>query len=547
MASIMGVQTFATQRNQRAEFLVDAILRFFADDLFKNQLIHSYTISSQKSHRSEIANDIWDHYLKLILPNNEEIRLWCQTTCYKGNKTKAREPNKTYEVRETLVEAISLRRDLSASGTNFRTLHFTVGAKDYTYGWFADMKEATFDLSLYIESQESVFSLLKTSLSSTRTAAERDTVLIDHLKRRTELGRAMTATLNSLMEWWKLKMPKNKLADQQSQLIKSSSEFNNSGGTLTLGLNIKGRVNDVVHSKSTSVSEEDLIIQTTKKVLLKNPFLVSAIDALLDWDKFCDDTFSTIVKVKDLSLALEKLWGLPKKSVIVVRRVLLRMHSDEGVNYVQDRDVTGITEHNLYSGDHSQIQIAEITKQIATDLSSNSIATVMEVEKVFRSRGKGIISQAKWFESKNGTALRPSFDYIQLFLENNGYTVVTPREAKIDLTGYQSEISSARVLAYQNLKVVRDRSGKNVGLLKAKFFSKAEFSRRCKEEAYVGLTLKHTYLLGKFKEKLGLPLVMFIDMEENTEPPKYALNCLEAFGWKPESNPEKILSLFSKT
>jgi hypothetical protein len=80
--------------------------------------------------------------------------------------------------------------------------------------------------------------------------------------------------------------------------------------------------------------------------------------------------------------------------------------------------------------------------------------------------------------------------------------------------------------------VVSKSSGKATAIIKAKYFSKREFSRRAKEEAYVGLTTKFLIQEEAFVERYpSMPLIMFIDMDADFLPPKHAIRRLVTTGW----------------
>ncbi|HHU1968775.1 TPA: hypothetical protein ACUA66_004395, partial [Escherichia coli] len=151
MASHMGVQTLATIRNSNVELFIHFILLKFANNLKSKGDVISYKVEQQIKFYSDIANDIWDHKLTLLTNDNKSIEFWGQTTCYKGNARGVPEPNKTYEVRETLVEGLCIRQYFDERPyVDSRTIHFTVGDPRYTYKWFLDLKQSIFDKSIYI-------------------------------------------------------------------------------------------------------------------------------------------------------------------------------------------------------------------------------------------------------------------------------------------------------------------------------------------------------------------------------------------------------------
>lgn len=90
---------------------------------------------------------------------------------------------------------------------------------------------------------------------------------------------------------------------------------------------------------------------------------------------------------------------------------------------------------------------------------------------------------------------------------------------------------SDNVNPYTNLKVVCDKNRKIIAIIKAKFFRVQEFPRRCKEEAFVGISLKYAFNNDQFVRRSNVPLIMFIDMACDCAPPPHALKRLMCFGW----------------
>lgn len=536
MASHMGVQTFATERNSQVEFFVHFILEEFFLDLEKKGELKNVKLTSQKAYSAEIASDVWDHFVSAKQPNGRELEIWCQTTCYKGNGTGTPEPNKTYEVRETLVEGLSIRQYFkSDTQKDCRSIHFTVGDSRYTYQWFLDLKAAAYDKSIYIgKPKYDIFSDIAASLSGMLTEQNKTASLRSIASGNTELGIHIMQATKELRNWWKdAKHSESQLANAQWQLIQSEYQSaSNKWPDLSKvrGQDIKGRTNAAIFSEEMDVTDP-LIVKTAAKLLSRNPFLSSAITVLSSWDEFYKSIEKEAPKSGHLENFLAELWIRPLPERLVIRRILVRIHSMESVAYVQDRDVEGITEHNIYSGDHSPSQVRKICQQIEVSLTKANIRTSDDLLKAIKSRGKQLLNQARWFEARNGTELKPSFDYVELALEQAGFRVTTPSVAGFRAIGYHSEISNETVRPYTNLKAVKNSSGKTICYIKAKFFRAQEFPRRCKEEAFVGLTLKYSYASEKFQKRLSVPLIMFLDMASDCVPPSHAVKRLISFGW----------------
>lgn len=532
----MGVQTFATARNSDVEFFVQFILESFFENLQKEGQLKNVDLESQKPFTSPIASDVWDHFISAVQADGRPIQIWCQTTCYKGNGTGAPEPNKTYEVRETLVEGLSVRKIFAENpGTDYRSLHFTVGDSQYTYQWFLELKASIYDASLYIgESQYNIFLDISNTLSGAYTEAMKTQRLTKCVDDNSNLGTFIKKAWSQLDCWWrKSDHEKSSLADLQWKLIEHGMDAASASWSdlkKIQGQDIKGRTNRAVFEEGIDTSDP-LILKTAAKLLKKKPFLSSAFDILGSWERFLDNLTLVAIEFPAMRDFVATLWNSAPPERLVIRRLLVRIHTQDAIAYVQDRDIAGISEHNLYSGEHNQVQVKEICTQIIEALTTVGVHSPGELISAIGLRGKKLISQARWFEAKNGTELKPSFDYVQLALEEAGYKVQTPSAAKLRAIGYHSEIATSKVRPYNNLRIVKDANGKFKCVLKAKFFRTAEFARRCKEEAFVGLTLKYSYTGGVFRERLNVPLVMFIDMATDCTPPAHAVKRLISFGW----------------
>jgi hypothetical protein len=548
MASHMGVQTLATSRNAQVEYLVHFIIEHTLDALNNAGYISNADVSSQRHYSSEIASDVWDHIAIGTQRNGREFQLWCQTTCYKGNGTGVPEPNKTYEVRETLVEGITIR-DLvnQQNGCDVRTLHFTVGDSDYTYQWFLSLKSASYDKSFYIgEKGLDIFSLLDTALKGAITESAKAAILERCISEKNEIGVFISNAAQELFKWFADEgMQKSQLADLQWQLI--NQEYQKYAGkwpdfSKLKGSDIKGRTNRFLFDPD-AIESDALIPRAAAKILTKKPFLSAALKAIADWPSFeaeIQRIYQTANSINDFAC---NLWNAPAPLHLLTRRILLRIHTGDAIAYVQDRDVQGITEHNLYAGSHSETQVQLICAKITADLATANIISTKALRDNIFTQGKKIINQARWFEAKNGTELKPSFEYAEMALQAAGFEVLSPSEARFRADGYHAEIASENVRPYTNLKAVFNRDGKMLAILKAKFFRIQEFPRRCKEEAFVGLTLKYKYHNGKFAPRHATPIVMFVDMAEDCKPPEYAVKRLICFGWDVVFSTEELIAL----
>jgi hypothetical protein len=552
LMSHMSGQTLATRRNSQVEFVVHFVLEQFVEQLRSCGEIVRFNSTTQKSFISEIASDVWDHYFELTRPDEKGIELWCQTTCYKGNAKGKAEPNKTYEVRETLTEAISLRErfthlNAEQDVAEHYSIHATVGDKKYTYKWFSKLKDATFDNSIYISTEGAdIFELIAKSFDGLYTDQEKKEALLECIRLNNKLGKQISAAVGELNSWWLDESNRrSSLADEQWRLVESEIARTRSSWpdvSALQGSGIKKLVNDAVFEKDVEISDP-LVSRTAAKLLKKNPFLNSVFGILEDWDSYANRWREQAESCSDTRQYVTRLWGSSLPERMSIRRVLLRLHTNEGIEYIADREIEGITEHNLYGGDHDSSQTDEIVGQILENFHSVGWTEPEQIAQAVTSRGKRILNSAKWFEAQNGTQLRPSFDYVQFALEDRGFKLNTPGKSKIRLLGYHAMVSTETVRPYTNFKIVQNSVGKNLCILKAKFFREQEFPRRCKEEAFIALTLRHTYENSEFSASDNLPLIMFVDMQSGFTPPAYSVYRMISFGWRPVFSVPELVSV----
>lgn len=543
--SHMAVQTRATARNQQAEALVDFVLQRFSTRLFEE----GYTTAAseplwQVSFQRDDCSDVFDHMLEIELKQDigggsGTIELWGQTTCYKGNETGRPESNKVYETRETLIESLGLRRWLREEEVPFRTFHATIGPASYAYGWTKDAKDNAFDLSMYPDPSLGAADVFRELEQHLKDASDEEvqTKLAEVIEGpNSDLKRLMLGLESQLYSWFTSGMKVSPMADLQADLLdtlrnsRTHIAANAIAASKGPGADIKEKALRYLYGEETN---DDALVRTVRRLLRKNPFLSTAVDAYEDWDAWSAQHFR-VPKGADLKQYVVQLWNLSGSAQLISRRLLLRIHTDETVEYVQDVGIEGLTEHTLYGGTHTAGQVDEVSEQIVGDCVSSGITTPQQLyERMAGKRGKRLLAMARYFESKNGTQIRPSFDYVEVSLEDR-YTLHTFGRSSLDPpVAYYSSFSDSTVRPYQNMKVVIDKaSGQPVAILKAKFFSEREFARRVKEEAYPGLTTKYDLRDGDFIDGYpGLPLIMFVDMVEDFTPPEYAVRKLVETGW----------------
>jgi len=549
MASHMNAQRLATQRNALAEMLIDYTLQLFSDKLYDNGMITEKSeTETQKDFVRDDCSDCYDHYLQLHLSSKLDdkcrtIEIWGQTTCYKGNPSGKPESNKTYEIRETLSEALTLRKWLNSEEKLFRTIHFTLGPSDYTYGWFKTAKENAFDLSLYpkFDSDKDIFETIL-DLAEGMVYQYEFTEKLDAIMEDPDhaLSKFINNTANDLYNYFISGYAACKMADLQSELLQDI--YDNSATLYTTcineshnaGMNIKGKAVSLLQGATIN---DPVLMATLQRLLTNNPFLDEALVALKDWDSWSKSTFDIPSKANDIASYMQDLWSNDSSKKFVIRRLLIRAYTSEGINYIQDIDVDGIDEHNLYSGTPSVEQVKEICKHLVPLYADNGITTSSQLYDILISTSsRTLVNSSLKFEGINGTNLKPSFYYLEEYLKPD-YELVTFSEAGLPapIAYYIAFATNLNIQQYENLKVIRKADTKeNIAIIKGKFFRKQEFPRRAKEESYVGITATYDLENDAFKSSYpGKPLIMFIDMQDNWTPPSYALRRLISYGWHP--------------
>lgn len=557
-----SVQRLATERNGRVEILVDFILREFSAQLHQA----GYTADLQESQRQAIferddCNDRFDHYLELevIHPIGDikgSFQIWGQTTCYKGNDTGEAESDKTYEIRETLTEALGLRRWLRDENVKFRTIHFTVGPSQYTYAWFETVKRCAFDLSIYLDvtlDPSALFKETELLLNSGMTEEEmHEQLRIAAKTPGSQVGQFINDALKQLHQWLNEGFPTNTIADQQAELLSNLRQSQQEvlvrslSDPLDGNLNIKERTRKLFNGGET---DDVLLIRTLKRLTKKKPFLPAALDALANWPTWSKAHFVIPSGCQDLAEYVRYLVNMPGSGKLINRRLLLRIHSDEGVNYVQDIGIRGLDEHTVYKVDYTPEQTQEFVQKVVASCLGADIKTPSELFiQLTGRRGRQLLKASFALESKNGTTLTPSLDYLEEALGEH-YNVVPFKATSLPKPlAYHANFGATGVGPYTSFKVVVSRKTRlPIAIIKGKFFSQDEFGRRAKEEAYVGFTTKFKYEKGIFKERYpGIPFIMFIDIDSDCEPLEYGITKLVNSGWEVFFSIKKLIDYLSE-
>ncbi len=468
MPSHMAVQTYATDRNQQAEILVDFILQRLIARLHADGYISTLAspIRGMRFQRDD-CSDIFDHYVELDLVRpmggiSGPLQLWGQTTCYKGNTQGKGEPNKTYEVRETLVEALGLRRWLLAEGTPFRTIHFTIGPVDYTYKWFRVAKDNAFDLSLY-PSPTAASAELFAELTALFAGAAFEYEFYSRLegaseKKGSRISEAVQVTCDRLYKWFTDGLPVSVVADRQAKLLSQLREQRQDSvrramdGSRSGGAGIKRRAEALLAGGET---DDTALLQTLRRLNLGNPFLEVALEASADWAAWCRSHLAVPAGCKSITEYIHHLWTAAPNTRSVSRRLLLRIHTDSAIQYIQDTGIQGLTEHNLYGGEHSPAQVWAVVDRITVACSDAGIRSPGDLYgRLSGSRGRQLLRSALRFETRNGTSIRPSFLYVEEVLSPE-YVLTSFGAARLPgPIAYHAAFGEAPVDRYQNMKLV---------------------------------------------------------------------------------------------
>jgi hypothetical protein len=532
----MGVQRLATRRNRQAEkashFILVSALRILEQS---GHLQSDWKANQQVLFESDLTRDRWDHQLSYETLNPaQSVIVWGQTTCYKGHDNGVTEANKTYEVRETLTEALCLRARTTEEGKHL-LVHITFGNPDYVYGWFRPMKESVFDLSIYINDAEvDVFELLEASIGNCRTESEESTKFEEEIRNSTPLGKCLSAATDQVISFLSTRSQgPSKLAQQQANLLDENLRLRPNENVeigLLPDINVKKEVVAYLLGDSKMVSSQS-IIDAAERIMDRKPFLRNVKAQLGDWETFVSFIEDHIEVNTTLIDQVSRLWTIENPAIREsLRRILVRLHSSEDIDYAQDFGISGVTEHNLYSGSHDDSQVHLLANVIAGRLEKSGIRPT-GITEALRQEGKSILRSQLYFEANNGTVSKSSFDHIIQDLITAGYAIETSKQAGLNLTGYHAELTEQTVRPYTNFKIVCDSKGSPVCVLKAKFFSEAEFDRRCKEEAFVGLSLTFRWTGNSFVRRFPVPLVMCVDMPTGFSPPEFAVRKLYATGW----------------
>lgn len=533
--SQMNTQRTATARNSRAETTVQALLTIFGEELLSSgHLASRPVIESQVRWQTELCSDVWDHRFTGVTTDGDEWVIWAQTTNYKGHTNRKAESNKTYEVRETLTEALTLRATWPTKGNN-RSVHFTIGPTDYAYGWFSPMKSCSFDRSITISTREGdIFAQIDALLTSTRTESQVLGKIRDEVASKSALGIALKRAIDELHQWWLSEgLSTNPIADAQAHLIRAAIPARTTVQEIIETGSASGFKKAAVQAiLSGHVAESDPAIQeAVKQTLAAKPFLASARRQIGSWSGFCTQVEDLVDPSASMLETIFALWqAQDPQARESLRRILIRLRPQSESDYIQDVDVAGLSEHNLYGPLHTIQQGRAISQIICSHLPAEIVEPSQLITRI-QQQGRQILREQIYFEAHNGTNAAMSFRTVIQALIHDGYVVAPTSRLEHSLIGYQRELTSETVRPYTNFRVIQDRRGNNLAVIKAKHFSAREFDRRCKEEGFVGISLSNRWVDGAFTPGLSLPLIMLIDVEDKTAINHRGVAKLIAMGW----------------
>lgn len=528
----MSVQRTATARNQRAERVSLYLLTRHSE------LVGGQPPVPQARFSSSIAQDIWDTKFEFD-SDSEKLEVWSQTTCYKGHTNASRaEPNKGYEFRETISELLSLRAS-HPSPKRLRTVHITYGNFRYAYPWMHAFKALAFDCSIVVNLvgvdiheaiEDSIGLILLESQVFKKLDEERESC--------SPLGQALDGALEKLSEWHAAGMTASKTGLELAAIVATNMTSIDLSNSLDGSpISIKGRIVRILLGTASEPIDPALQDAADRFMKLK-PFLRATRTYFSDWPKFALDIDE--LPRHSLEEFIHAGWQSSNHDLrALFRRLVARSGFVGDVDYVQDFNVAGITEHNLYGEDHSESQasqIVEILLRRLTGIEPNELAHSMTTN------GRVVLAPLIDYEVRNGTNADHAKSVIHEQVRSWGFEVAdSPTRAGHPAIGVhvhvlaalEADKSESAPQQFNNFSLVFARDGSPLAYLKAKYFRQQEFERRAKEEAFVGLTLVSGWDGVVKKNETAIPVIMYVDTDDDpsTVKVKRSLAKLQAFGW----------------
>lgn len=537
-------------RNERAELLVHYALNSICPDRWK---VDRRFLVGQSGFCTE-----FDHVVK---DTGRTLALIGQTTCYKERGISGAEPNKTYEMRETLMEFLLVHVNLmfgesKLKADEIRFFHVMFGDPTYSYSYFHKIRSKCYDLNIVLHPPQGVQELYRALEEALPTGVLNDQKrALDALesavasKKTPMINEAILTIKNEFSEYSRMNFPQSHLGRIQADAIRDLASERNAKAVrisenLSPGIGIKKRYLEAAKGAIDSNGNDIKIV--VERIFKKRSFLPEAKRALengiSNWNTYVHSILiqDSSDREKSLEATLQDLWNIsPEGKRGLIRRVLVKLPgamSGEGTAYPQDIPVKGVTEHNLYMKIFDRATTLKLVSYMLCKFKEANVTKVEDLRKGIYSFGRSIIKNSFDYDIENGTVIRPVFYYVVQALEQSGYRVKKQKDVfGSTIKGYHEKLFDVDIGAFTSIEVICRETGEPLALFKAKYFRRPEFDRRVKEEAFVSFTSAFevrkegdTLLLKRRQE---LPYVMFVDIDPEWTPAPESVKQLVRMGW----------------
>jgi hypothetical protein len=485
-----------------------------------------------------------------------------QTTCYKERGFSGAEPNKTYEMRETLMEFLLVHVSLmfgesDLKSDEIRFFHVIFGDPSYSYSYFHKIRSKCYDLNVVIhpslgvdELYKSLEQALPTGLLSDQTCALKaikDTVSSGNL---TIINDVVSTIKKEFSEYFRMKSPRSDYGKIQAEAIRGLANERNAKAVsiskkLVSGLGIKKLYLEAATGDVGSQGKD--IERVVDRIFKRRVYLPEAKKALEDgmpyWERYVGSSLMAlkIDSKTPLQAALLNLWniGVEGKRELM-RRVLVKLPgaiSGEGTSYPQDIPVKGVTEHNLYKRIFDNEQTLRLIEYLQNKFRSANVTTIDDLRENLLTFGRSIVKDGFDYDVENGTVIKPVSYYLVQAIEKKGYRVRKQKDVfGSTIKGYHEKLFDVDIGPFTSIDVICTKVGAPIALFKAKYFRPPEFDRRVKEEGFVSFTsafavCKENDTVFLKRHNRELPFVMFIDTDPDWTPEPEPVKQLVRMGW----------------
>lgn len=550
MASTV-TRSYSNIRNERVELLVHYALssinqkEWFGERRFR---------IGPSGFCTEFDHIIKDHMRNLIFLG--------QTTCYKERGVDGGEPNKTYEMRETLMEYLLVHVNLLFGESeinidNTRFFHIIFGDPSYSYSYFHKIRSKCYDLNIVIypsqgieELYNSLEQILPEDILYDQSYALTKIKSIYISKKIPIINETILNIVTKFNEYLEIGYPRSITAQIQEKAICDLAKERNPTAIKTVknlqpGMGIKKLY--LKAAKGDINSYGDGIRRVVEYIFSARPFLPEAKKALekgkVGWREYIDSllVYSNIDVDTPIFNVLYNLWNIEnamKRELI--RRIIIKLPgivTGRGIAYPQDIPVRGVTEHNLYKKIFNNNKTKELIDYLLNIyISADIISTRMLIQNI-KNYGRPIIKKGFDYDVKNGTVIKPVRHYVVQALKKEGYKIRKQKEALgSTIKGYHGELFDVNIRSFTSIEIICTEKGLPIAMLKAKYFRPQEFDRRVKEEGFTSFTSSFNVVKEKdeiiLRRKLEkLPRIMFIDTEPNWTPDPEPVKQLIRMGW----------------